>query len=1361
MMRTRWVPTVFLLILVVLTGVCLAVAAPEPEPGAPHPPELERPSGPPNVGFLRDGYVMSVVGVEQGLPSNDVRAILQDGQGFIWLGTPGGLTRFDGYECVTYRHDPADQDSLGGNMVSALYEDGNGWLWAAAGPGSIVRFDPRTETFTRYDVALHTPESEPFLSLLVDEAGVVWLGGRKSGLTRFRPETGETESVLPYRSVWSLALTKSGLGRPRHAGDEGGAARPLLLAATTHALLVVDRDSLAEVDRYAIAQPGKPVVRVGEDGTAWVACHNVMRVDPATGEWREYSVPSGPFRCMILGRDGNMWLGNHNGVYVFDPERKTVVRHLSNTDGGSTSLRGELVQALYQDMDNVVWCGTDNQGVQLYNPKQEQFHRMAVHDSLVGPITGARRYLPGLSMSGAVRALLADGSGAIWMGRDGGVSLCKPDSRVLEDRTPREWEFLPYSVRSLIQDSRGNVWAGARGNLARLDLHGGRAKIFVFGSIKGTGRPEITDMADLGDGRIMFCTLRYGLGVVDAEGGGVTLPAGVPADAGDGGAEPLTSLPSFYPQAVERDGSGTLWLAGPRGLAWNKGSGWEEVTAPHEDVNDLYVSSTGDVWIAATNGLHAFDRQSGAFRSRTLGNGLVSSDVLAVLEDGSGRLWLSTAKGISRFDPETEAFRHYGAGEGLARVDCLPGAALALPDGRMMFGTMTGVLAFHPDEIRDMPSRAKVRFTSFRIGNREIAPGSTSPALQAPIWDIERVTLGYDQRGLGFTFALQSYGAPQETRYRYKLEGFDPEWVYVDAARRYASYVALPPGGYVLRAQAMTGGVWSDNEASLGVVVTPPWWETAWFRGVAALALLGMGSLAYGLRVRSIQLRNRDLERQVAERTSELATVNTQLRQAKTAAEAANRAKSAFLANMSHELRTPLNAILGFSDLLRRKGTLPPEDRDNLAIINRSGDHLLSLINQVLDLSKIEADRMTLSVAPCDLDLMLKDVRELFSAKAAAQSIHLKAARRDTAPRYVKCDEVKLRQVLINLLSNAVKFTKKGEVELVVEGAGAEAATHGEPGDTALVRFEVRDTGVGVSKEEMGKLFELFVQTESGLRSSQGTGLGLPLSRRLVALMGGDLAVESEPGKGTEISFCIKLEKGKPQELNAGRERRKVLGLAAGHAEIRILVADDKVENRELIRQLLAPLGFAVRTAADGEEALDIWREWRPHCVLMDMRMPVMDGYEATRRIKAEGGGGVRVVAFSASSFDSEKQDTLDAGCDDYLRKPLQADLLFSMLEKLLGVTFVYEEDAGGSDEPADGRGHTVSAEDLAGMDRDLLARLRRSAEEVDQERFLELLEPAILSTPGVGAWLAEMAEAYRFDRILDVLSPADQAAEP
>jgi signal transduction histidine kinase/DNA-binding response OmpR family regulator len=482
------------------------------------------------------------------------------------------------------------------------------------------------------------------------------------------------------------------------------------------------------------------------------------------------------------------------------------------------------------------------------------------------------------------------------------------------------------------------------------------------------------------------------------------------------------------------------------------------------------------------------------------------------------------------------------------------------------------------------------------------------------------------------------------------------------------------------------------------------------------------------------------LEARVQERTSDLEV-------ARDRAEAANRAKSAFLASMSHEIRTPLSAILGFAQLAQRDPTATPSVRERLDIIARSGEHLLSLINDLLDMSKIEAGRTTLSAEPFDLHALLGDLEAMFTPRAQGKGLALRMHRDAGVPQHVVADAGKLRQVLINLLGNAVKYTERGHIEVRVT---AEAVDDGR----IRLSCEVADTGPGIAASELESIFEPFEQSTVGRGAHGGTGLGLTISRQFVRLMGGELTADSRLGEGSVFGFEVLVAPaGEPAVAAALGE---VVAMAPGHEAVRLLNVDDEEINRLLVTELLAPLGFELRDAAGGTEAVALWEEWQPRAILLDLAMPDVDGFEVLRRIRAaETDRHTVIIALTASGFNEDRQAVLAAGADDYVRKPFRGPELLSTLGRHLGLTFVYA-DAEPPPAPPPAEDQPLTAPALAVLPTELREQLRQAAVSGRRERLLALLAEAAARHEALATRLIALVEAYDYAALTSLLEGVD-----
>ena len=519
----------------------------------------------------------------------------------------------------------------------------------------------------------------------------------------------------------------------------------------------------------------------------------------------------------------------------------------------------------------------------------------------------------------------------------------------------------------------------------------------------------------------------------------------------------------------------------------------------------------------------------------------------------------------------------------------------------------------------------------------------------------------------------------------------------------------------------------------------------------------------------------RTLETQIVERTE-------QLQQAVLAAESANRAKSTFLANMSHELRTPLNAILGFAQIIESDSDLAGENVENIKIIHRSGEHLLTLIDQALDLSKIEAGRMTLDVTNFDLYRLLDELEEMFQMRLQNQQVELLFQRNPDVPQYVQTDAVKLRQVLLNLLSNAIKFTPTGRVSVRVSHS-SEAATVSLSDDGTscdrILQFEIEDTGVGIAPEELENVFQAFMQTSSGQKAQKGTGLGLTISRQFVRLMGGDITVESQVERGTIFKFEIQVNVVDVSAIPAAKTERQVMGLEPNQPEYRILIADDREESRLLLVKMLSPMGLELQQACNGREAIEIWENWQPHLIFMDLRMPVMDGYEATREIRAiiqqreqERGRNEeitnpnpefpisKIIALTASIIEMERRSfAFFVGCDDFICKPFRKQDIFNTLNKHLGVKYIYssstESASSGESLSVSDSASNVALANASQLPAEWTQKMKQVIRSADFDLIASTIEEIKSENPEFAQILEGYLNNFDYPKILELISDA------
>ena len=1284
--------------------------------------------------------------------SGGVVSITQDKYGFLWL-AGHGLYRHDGYSFKPYRHEPGDPDSLADETVRVVFRDRTGILWIGTNSGGLDRLDPAQDTFVHYR---HEPGNERSLTgnnvarIYEDRSGQLWIGTH-SGLDRLDAASG---SFIHYRHD------------PQDAGSLSSNEITAIFEDRSGDLWVGTASGLNRLDRgtgrfsHFLPDPADPqsvghnyvsCIREDHAGVLWVAIGSwLSSFDRATGRFTHYSFHSEePGSQSVEGvttiyedRDGVLWLGTvGSGLLKLDRERKKFLRY-AREPGNPNGLPDNLVSTVFEDAEGVLWVGTEN-GLSRFVRKPAAFVNYR-HEAR-NP-----RSLP----DNPITSVLADSKGILWIA--GAGKLNRLDRRTGEltvyRHNPKDRHSLPASpIFSLREDRLGTLWLGTYGaGLNRMDRKTGR--FFAYrhepkhpGSLSSD---LVLSLLEDRQGTLWVGTQGGGLNRFDPVTGRFTSWRNAPKDP--------RSLSHDNVIAMIEDRAGFLWLGTLDGLnRFDPKTGQFQIyrhdsqdarSLSHNKVNAIWEDRSGTLWIGTENGLNQLDKSRRTFTSFTRQNGLPDNKIQSILEDDQGYLWLVTNNGLSRFHPQTGTVRNYSESDGLPGKSI--GRGCRTQNGEMIFGSNNGLTTFYPDRLSPNPYVPPVLLTDFYLFNRPVRPGAHAP-LRKPVWAADSVTLTHGQSIFTLEFAALSYAAPEKNRYRYRLEGLETDWNEVDDRRRLATYTSLPPGRYIFRVQASNNdGVWNQAGAALTIRILPPWWATWWFSGMAMLTTVGLAFSAYRSRVKSLQLAAARLEVQVSERTGQLLKQTCELQVAKDAAEAANRSKTIFLANMSHELRTPLNAILGLSDLLREED-VSEKQRGDLDIINRSGEHLLNLIDEVLDVAKIEAGRGVLEVAPCELTSVVREVMDMMRVRAEAKHLTLRIVQTDEFPVYVRTDAPKIRQVLINLVGNAIKYTERGSVTLRLH------AGHADRTGKLMLKFCVEDTGAGIAHEDRARIFEAFVQIGKPA-AQKGTGLGLTITRQFVELMGGAIHVESTMGEGSR--FCVELtaERAEASEMTApGAEARRILDLQPGEPDYRILIVDDERQNRTVLERLLLNAGFLVRVVLDGAQAVELFDSWRPHFIWMDLRMPAMDGFETVRHIRAlAGGGDVKIAAVSASVFVGQQGEVLAAGLDDLVRKPYRPGDIFECLARHLGVRYRYLEARPASrEEPT----AALPREAFATLPAELRAELREALIALRVERIEETIVRVRERDSALGAALARCADRLAYTAIFQALEGSHQ----
>ncbi|HEX2934529.1 MAG TPA: two-component regulator propeller domain-containing protein [Bacteroidales bacterium] len=1214
-----------------------------------------------------------------GLSQNWIRCIYQDDAGFMWFGTADGLNRYDGIEFRVYRPKTNNSIDIGDINVSSILKKSVNELWIATDLGVYIY---------KYDEDQLVPflpiQPQTISSILQDKNKQIWFA-TNNGLIRYNPSTHSQTTFLTkandasslsnnyintlledsYGNIW--IGTKGGLNV---FIKKSGKFKRFMPNGVLNDAFTNDILSLCEDKNNRIW------VGYSQDGLYYFTNNSQAEVT-----LNKFS--SGNIIALMLDRQNRLWVGRGagEGLERIDLEKplsesKNSILRFRKDPLNFKSISDNSIYSIYQDNQNDVWIGTFGEGINFYSERIKKFNTVKAGNP------------PALINHNLVNAIIED-ENSIYIGTDGGLNVMDKKTgkfALYRHGVNNKQTLTADAIYALCKDRRGNIWIGTwLGGLNQYNPMNKTFRHFVPDGKPGSlSNANIFSVFEDSHGYIWVGTIGGGLNRYDYKTGTFKTFKNEKNNP--------KSLYANLVNCIYQTHDGKLYISVYDALEQydyqtetftHFRHDFRDTSASFGNIISIFEDSRYNLWIATNSGLEYFNEKTGKFTTYTTKNGLPDNSIQAILEDSKGNLWISTSKGLSKFEnginlPQNPVFRNYTSDDGLSGNEFKKRSAFKNKDGIMYFGSSQGYTYFKPDDIQLNAIPPKAILSSFSVLGTSRNQLNRFEHLNHNINMAGQIDLSYKTTDFVIRFSALNYLNPQYNLFKYKLEGYDADWIYA-GNQQVAAYTNMRPGKYKFMVLASNNdGIWTNTPKTLSIIIHPPWWKTILAKIIAAQLILMLIALIYWLRFRFVEKQKIILEKVVKLRTNELTSVNSILEQrqeeisiqneelskhrnhleelvkqrtvelefAKKKAEESDHLKSAFLANMSHEIRTPMNAIIGFSTLLNDEDLDTPKRKMFIDTINNNCESLLVLIDDILDISLIESNQLKLSPAEFDAMKILNELESFYLLRNKTQ-VGIRFIK--SSPLFLNTDAVRFRQIFNNLINNALKYTEKGFIHFGFDILNEE------------IRFYVKDSGLGISAENYNKIFNHFYKVDTGNdRLYRGTGIGLSICKRLVEMMGGKIWVESTVDVGSTFYFTL------PKTLlSASSFSKEKSGSVYDLSGTCIIVAEDESDNYKLIENILHPYHVSLSWAQNGLEAIDMVKnKCTNNCIiLMDIKMPIMDGITATREIKKINSQ-IPIIAVTAYAQPADKNMIANEPFDDYISKPYKPEVLLSTISK-------------------------------------------------------------------------------------------------
>jgi len=1155
----------------------------------------------------------SIRGESTTLKNNYVRSLLEDSKGRFWVGCINALHLYnratDNFSEVNLYYD----DNIISPHITSIIESNEGEVWMTTSGLGVIRINDKDPKFSVDEKISSRLSSMHLTAVFQDSRGNFWIASENQGLNFYNPRTDEVTIFKAPGSIGSNQISSV-------CEDSDG---NIFVGTLTNGLYRFNTESrkfepIQPIDRSVLSIKSliidnKNRLLVGTDG------QGIKRYNGEKKMLENYQMHSAPFDFSIMkvhaicqDKVGNLWTGLfQKGVYL-DPASPNKFNYWGYKSYNQNIIGSGCVMSLVKDNENVLWIGTDNDGIYSLNENGKSTHYNPRNDKK--------------SVPGTVLAMLDDGKGRLWLGSylNGLVSLEKKSGTFTYYDHPDNYDSGDNTARNKIftlkKDKYNKIWIGTNG-----------AGIYVF------------------DPDIKKYILHYSQKGKDRY-----------------------HIPNDWINCIEILSNGEVWAGSYNGIMIinpKKDSVTHYTTAnniiPGSVVYCITEDKKGDVWIGTTEGLARFDRKSKKSELFTTSNGLPSNVICGILEDENGDMWISTHSGISKYVTKEDKFINYYAFDGLQGNEFSLAAACKAKDGELFFGGINGVSSFYPAEINDKRVPLNLYLTALYVMDKKVYSGQRSGrdfVFTGFISDADTLKLGYSDNMFALEFSTFDFGFSERVQYEYILEGLNTQWMITEPGISRINFTNLNYGTYKLRVKAVIYNNFSE-EKIITIIIFPPWYLTWWAKMIYVLFVI---FLLYGIAKYisdRIQHRNEMMRREHSEQISE--------------------AKLQFFINISHEIRTPMSLILSPLEKLLSEN----KDQDNqkaFLLMYRNAQRILMLINQLMDVRKIDKGLMTVSYRETDMVGFIDDVMQTFDYQAKKRNIKFTFNHTDKQLA-VWIDMHNFDKILVNILSNAFKFTPEdGEINILLK-TGRDTDEEGPLKE--YFEITVSDTGIGIEEGKIEKIFERFYQINQNDHSGFGTGIGLHLARSLVMLQHGKLFARNRTDRQGSV-FILRLPTGDKHILQREKETdtESTLHISRNEPQFhevafadendktktrsktnyKILVVDDEDDIRNYLRDELSDR-YKVAVATNGKEALKYILQEKPNLVISDVVMPEMDGIVLTRKIKSNVNiNHIPVILLTAKATDEDKTEGLETGADAYVSKPFNIDLLKVRISNLL-----------------------------------------------------------------------------------------------